>query len=173
MPQLKSSSAREGTRQSSAGSGEGAASCRVPPHTCPPASGAVSSGLGFSPRCQRAPRLLAGAGVFPATLSPAAEARRASLPVSPGPPVSADFNVLPLWSGAASVVLRGLSPVGRTLGPTLSLSLAPWKPRQKSHSTPPTPGAPAGSLACFANDNVFDFSQGSGNFTVLKVLAYF
>lgn len=125
-----------GARQRSPGHGRGALFCRAPPRTGAQPLGAVSSGLGFSPRCQRAPRLLAGAGVFPACLSPPAGSRLrgqagfALISLGPQefadfnvlPQVFADFNELPLWllrvrctrhgAAAASVVLRGLSPVG-------------------------------------------------------------
>lgn len=142
MPQLKSSSAREGTRQSSAGSGEGAASCRVPPHTCPPASGAVSSGLGFSPRCQRAPRLLAGAGVFPATLSPAAGSRqqRPGGLRSPSRRVLRCLRILtcclfgqqpPLWSCAVS------APWGERWAPPCHSASHPGSPPRSRIPRPP------------------------------------
>lgn len=189
-----------GARQRSPGHGRGAPFCRAPPRTGAQPLGAVSSGLGFSPRCQRAPRLLAGAGVFPACLSPPAGSRLrgqagfALISLGPQefadfnvlPQVFADFNELPLWllpvrctrhgAAAASVVLRGLSPVGDRganagLHPVTRPRTGEVPPGVAFHA--PTPRAPDVSQACFSNHVVLDGSQGSVNFTALKVLACF
>lgn len=179
-----------GHTQRSPGHGKGALFCRAPPRTGAQPLGAVSSGLGFSPRCQRAPRLLAGAGVFPACLSPPAGSRLRGqvgfVLISLGPQEFADFNELPLWPLPVRVPATGQPPppwscgvsalwaiAGQTLGSTLSLSLEPGKCPRESHFTPPTPGAPDVSQACFAKDVVLYGSQGSVNFTALKVLACF
>lgn len=179
-----------GARQRSPGHGRGAPFCRAPPRTGAQPLGAVSSGLGFSPRCQRAPRLLAGAGVFPACLSPPAGSRLRGQAgfalISLGPQEFADFNELPLWllpvrctrhgAAAASVVLRGLSPVGDRganagLHPVTRPRTGEVPPGVAFHA--PTPRAPDVSQACFTNHVVLDGSQGSVNFTALKVLACF
>lgn len=163
--------------------------CRAPPPHLPPSlwvrylpAWGSARDVSERPACSRVP-------VSPHGPAVAVRGQAGFVPVLLGPRVSADFNVLPLWPllvrctrqpqgssrrlcGPVRSQPQGAN-VGRTLGSTLSLSLESWKSPQKSHFTLPPPPAPAGSRARFANDIVPDVSQGSVNFTFVKVLAYF